>query len=342
MGVNVIEQLLRMSLTASIVILFVLIIRAFMRKLPKKFSYMLWAAVGFRLLCPVSIESKFSILNAKPAAKATEQIENSRVYTNYIRHTSPVVRMPMQEHSAAKVHGAAQNVAAPVSKAATVDIRTVMLVVWAVIAALIVGYAVYHLVRLKFKMRDAKKVEKGIYESPLVTSPFAMGLIHPGIYLPVDLPEFEREYLIEHERTHIRRGDLIFKMIAVTALAIHWFNPLVWVAFVLFCRDMEMSCDEIVLEKLGVDIRKDYSLSLVTLASRSTDHSYVVMPTSFSKSSVGKTEVKMRIKNIMSFKKSSRSVAALAGMIVIAVMLTCVLNACAPAEEKTIESTTTQ
>ena len=337
-----VEQLLRMSLTAGIVILVVILIRALMRKLPKKFSYMLWAAVGFRLLCPVSIESKFSILNAKPAAQATAKIENSRAYTNIIRHTSPAAHMHMQEHPVGQVQQVVTpDVTETAAKASSVDIHTVMMVVWAVIAALIVGYAVYHLVRLKFKMRDAKKVEKGIYESPLVTSPFAMGLIHPGIYLPVDLPEFEREYLIEHERTHIRRGDLIFKMIAVTALAIHWFNPLVWVAFVLFCRDMEMSCDEIVLEKLGVDIRKNYSLSLVTLASKSQDYSYVVMPTSFSKSSVGKTEVKMRIKNIMSFKKSSRSVAALAGMIVIAVMLTCVLNACAPVEDKIIESATT-
>ena len=342
-----VEQLIRMSLTAGIVIMVVILIRALMRKLPKKFSYMLWAAVGFRLLCPISIESRFSIFNAKPAVSATDRIENSRVYTNYIRHTSPAAHMPGAGHPVSDAHQVTQAVAAPevteaVTKTPSIDAHTVMLAIWAVIAVLIVGYAVYHLIRLKVRMRGAKQVERGIYESPLVTSPFAMGLIHPGIYLPVDLPEFEREYLIEHERTHIRRGDLIFKMIAVTALAIHWFNPLVWVAFVLFCRDMEMSCDEIVLEKLGVDIRKNYSLSLVALASKSQDYSYVVMPTSFSKSSVGKTEVKMRIKNIMSFKKSSRSVAALAGMIVIAVMLTCVLNACAPAEEKTIESTTTQ
>lgn len=340
-----VEQLLRMSLTAGIVILVVILIRFLMRKLPKKFSYMLWAAVGFRLLCPISIESKFSIFNAKPATQATAQIERSEIYTNYIRNASPVTHMHMAGQPMTQVRETAQNVTVPevteaVSKVPAVDIHTVMLIVWAVVAALIVGYAAYHLVRLKLKLRDANKIEKGIYESPLVASPFAMGLFRPGIYLPVDLPEYERSYLIEHERTHIKRGDLIFKMLAVVALAIHWFNPLVWIAFVLFCRDMEMSCDEIVLEKLGVDIRKNYSISLVTLAQKNQDYSYVVMPTSFSKSSVGKNEVKMRIKNIMGFKKSSRSVAVLAAFIVVSVMLTCVLNACAPAEEENVSETT--
>ncbi len=344
------EQIIRMSLTAAIVILVVIAIRFFMRKLPKKYTYMLWAAVGFRLLCPVSIESRFSIFSLKPASKVATKVERSEVYTNYVRSAATQRSVTQAAHAAQRTHETtAQTVAPHASQAVAVtekitapDPHTIMMIAWAVIAVIILGLAIYHLIKLKIRVRDAKQVEKGIFESSRVTSPFAMGIIRPGIYLPTDLPEYEREYLIEHERTHIKRGDLIFKAVAVAALAVHWFNPLVWIAFVLFCRDMEMSCDEIVLEKLGDGIRKNYSLSLVTLAQNSNDCSYVVMPTSFSKGSVGKSEVKMRIKNIMSFKKRSRSVAAVTSVIVVMVMITCVLNACSSPEETAPEETTAQ
>ena len=344
------EQIIRMSLTAAIVILVVIAIRFFMRKLPKKYTYILWAAVGFRLLCPVSIESRFSIFSLKPASKVATKVERSEVYTNYVRSAATQRSVTQAAHAAQRTHETtAQTVAPHASQAVAVtekitapDPHTIMMIAWAVIAVIILGLAIYHLIKLKIRVRDAKQVEKGIFESSRVTSPFAMGIIRPGIYLPTDLPEYEREYLIEHERTHIKRGDLIFKAVAVAALAVHWFNPLVWIAFVLFCRDMEMSCDEIVLEKLGDGIRKNYSLSLVTLAQNSNDCSYVVMPTSFSKGSVGKSEVKMRIKNIMSFKKRSRSVAAVTSVIVVMVMITCVLNACSSPEETAPEETTAQ
>lgn len=340
------EQLLRMSLNAGIVIIVVLLIRALMMKLPKRYSYMLWAAAGFRLLCPISIESRLSILNAKPAAKATEGVERSRIYTHYIHRSSAAERLQGRGY-VPDVHAASADAAVTnatevtsVAKTSVIDVHTVILAIWVAVAVLIIGYAVYHLIRLKIRMRDADMVEKGIYESHLVTSPFAMGLFRPGIYLPVDLPEYEREYLIEHERTHIRRGDLIFKMIAVVALALHWFNPLAWVAFVLFCRDMEMSCDEIVLEKLGAGIRKNYSLSLVTLAQKNRDYSYVVMPTAFSRSSVGKTEVRMRINNIMNFKKRSKAVAIMASLVVCCVLVTCVLNACSVSDDDDVTPAT--
>ena len=344
------EQIIRMSLTAAIVILVVIAIRFFMRKLPKKYTYMLWAAVGFRLLCPVSIESRFSIFSLKPASKVATKVERSEVYTNYVRSAATQRSVTQAAHAAQRTHETtAQTVAPHASQAVAVTEKitapaphTIMMIAWVVIAVIILGLAIYHLIKLKIRVRDAKQVEKGIFESSRVTSPFAMGIIRPGIYLPTDLPEYEREYLIEHERTHIKRGDLIFKAVAVAALAVHWFNPLVWIAFVLFCRDMEMSCDEIVLEKLGDGIRKNYSLSLVTLAQNSNDCSYVVMPTSFSKGSVGKSEVKMRIKNIMSFKKRSRSVAAVTSIIVVMVMITCVLNACSSPEETALEETTVQ
>ena len=337
-----IEQILSMSLTAGVVILVVIAIRFLMRKIPRKYIYMLWAAVGFRLLCPVSVESRFSIFNLKPAAEVTRRVQRSAVYTDYIRsgnashdmlHEAASGQIQHAARAAQTAGGHSVAEAAPAAaKAFAVDHHTVMFIIWLIIAAAILGLALYHIICLKIRLRNSRKTGKMIYESELITSPFAMGIIKPGIYLPVGLSEGEKEYLVEHERTHIRRGDLIYKMIAVAALAVHWFNPLVWIAFVLFCRDMEMSCDEIVVEKLGDGIKRNYTMSLVTMAAQSKERAYVVMPTSFSKSSVGKNEVKIRIKNIMGFRKRSRKVAVAAVMTVSAVLATCVLNAGTTAE----------
>ncbi len=337
---GLIEIVTKMSLTACIVIGVVLVIRALMKRFPRKYVYMLWAAVWFRLLCPVSIESKLSLFNLKPASEATSRVQNSRVYAQYVRSSAAErliaseghpSRVPEVSHAQAAVEAA--------SHKASIDPHMVIAAVWLIVAALILGYALFHLIRLHLRLRGARKIGRGIFESPLVDSPFAIGIFYPRIFLPTELDNGERDYLIAHERAHVRRGDLIFKALAVVAVAIHWFNPLVWISFVLFCRDMEMSCDEIVLEKMGEDIRKKYSLSLVTLASKNTDHAYVVMPTSFSKSAVGKTEVKMRIKNILSFKKSSKAMAVATVLIVCSVLATCVLNACTVSDKTEVTTT---
>ena len=178
-----------MSLTAAIVILVVIAIRFFMRKLPKKYTYMLWAAVGFRLLCPVSIESRFSIFSLKPASKVATKVERSEVYTNYVRSAATQRSVTQAAHAAQRTHETtAQTVAPHASQAVAVtekitapDPHTIMMIAWAVIAVIILGLAIYHLIKLKIRVRDAKQVEKGIFESSRVTSPFAMGIIRPGI-----------------------------------------------------------------------------------------------------------------------------------------------------------------
>lgn len=332
---GLIENIARMSLTASIVILVVLTIRALMKRFPRKYVYMIWAAVWFRLLCPVSIESRLSLFNLKPASEAASRVQNSKVYTQYVRSSAAERYLasegyPVRVPEVSDVRVAVETT----SHKASIDPHMVIAAVWLIVAAFILGYALFHLIRLTIRLRGARKIGRGLFESPLVDSPFAIGIFYPRIFLPTDLDSSEKDYLIAHERAHVRRGDLVFKALAVVALAVHWFNPLVWISFVLFCRDMEMSCDEIVLEKMGDDIRKKYSLSLVTLAGKNTDNAYVVMPTSFSKSSVGMMEVKMRIKNILNFKKSSKMMALTTVLIICSVFATCVLNACTVSEKK--------
>ena len=331
------EQLMKMSLTASIVILVVLIIRQLMRRFPRKYIYLLWMVVWFRLLCPISVGSRFSIFNIKQAAdRASEAQISASPSSRVIRRRA--LAMAYRRITAGSPAASPTEVHAAAGKASAIDPHVLMLSIWIAVAVAILGYAIFHFVRLKLRLCDAKEVDRRIYESPLVESPFVMGILRPAIYIPTDLGEDEFAYLIEHERAHIRRGDLIFKLLAVISVAIHWFNPLVWLSFILFCRDMEMGCDEIVLEKLGEGIRKDYSLSLVTLARRTDDHTYVVMPVAFGKSPAGISEVKMRIDNILHFKKRSALTAAVAGVTVIGVGLACGLNAYAEEEEPAVQT----
>ncbi len=342
-----VEQLFKMSLTAAIVIVVVLLIRFLMRKFPKKYLYLLWIPVWFRLICPVSFESKFSIFNLTHAAGKATQVHDAaadpdriignararmRIMANVKRHLAQMEPGLNPSHATE---------AAPVAdKVFGFDPKMIFTVIWVAVAALILGYAIFHIVNLKRKLRNSKQIKQGVYKTPFIDSPIAIGIVRPQIYIPTDISTDELEYLIEHERVHIKRGDLIFKMFAVIAVALHWFNPLVWVAFALFCRDMEMSCDEVVLERLGDGIRKQYSLSLVTMAEKNNDKAYLVMPTSFGKNSVGRTEVKMRIENILHFKKRSLLATAIAGITVVGVGLTCGLNAYAePGYEETEETT---
>ena len=321
-----VAQILRMSLMASIVILVVMLLRQLLRRFPKRYVYYLWTVVWFRLLCPISISSKFSIFNIKRAADRVSEAQIAAPEGTAVRRRA--VAMAYRRIASSPVVRPSSEVDPAEGK---IDI---LLMLWISVAVIILGYAVVNYVRLRFKLRNASPVDRRIYRSPLVDSPFVIGILRPVIYLPTDLGEDEAEYLIEHERAHIRRGDLIYKLFAVISVAVHWFNPLVWISFVLFCRDMEMGCDEIVLERLGVGIRKDYSRSLVSLAKRNDDRSYVVMPVAFVKGPAGISEVKMRIDNILRFKKSSALTAAVAGVTVIGVSLACGLNSYADDTEE--------
>jgi beta-lactamase regulating signal transducer with metallopeptidase domain len=159
------------------------------------------------------------------------------------------------------------------------------------------GVAVY--IRLKFKMGSAVRVEGNLYETDDIQSPFVLGILKPLIYIPLNLAEREREYIILHEQTHIRRFDHIVKFIAYFILCLHWFNPLVWIAFLFMSLDMEMSCDERVLSKIGVKFNKDYSMSLLSLAASCNIVSGSAL-------AFGEDGVKRRIKNILKFRKSSQ------------------------------------
>ena len=167
-----------------------------------------------------------------------------------------------------------------------------------------IAYGIASYLFVKQRMKGSACGEANLIEGESIQSPFVIGLIRPKIYIPAGLSQKEREYIILHERTHIRRHDHIIKFMAYFILCLHWFNPLAWAAFLLMGVDIEMSCDERVLKELGGEIKKDYSMSLLSLA---TDRVISSAPLAF-----GEDGVKKRIKNVLKFRKPSRTIVSLA------------------------------
>ena len=253
-------KLLNMSLTGAAVILAVCLLRLALRRSPKAISYALWAVVLFRLLCPVSLSSELSAFNlvsapvrgVSAAASAVEFVEPGA------EGPAPVNVPEMAEQAAAERVPAPAKGPEPAELAAWV---------WLAGALAMACWGLASYLRLRRRLVGAVPLGGGVFASDYIGTPFVLGLFRPRIYLPSSLPERERGYILLHERRHIRRLDPLFRLLGFAALCLHWFNPLVWLAFVLSGRDMEMSCDEAVLRTLGEGVRADYSVSLLRLVS---------------------------------------------------------------------------
>ncbi len=307
---------LGMSATGSLVILAVLLARLALRKAPKAFSYALWAVALFRLLCPFTLDSAFSLLpsvrmvDAAGRGGGTDQV--IQIQTGIPALNSQVngflADHPYQEGQPTETGGEPGEELAPVinQSGPVPDWRTVPAAIWLAGTAALLGYGALSLLGLRRRLAGSVPLEgeKNVRLAGHIPSPFVLGLVRPVIYLPSDLNEGERDYILLHERTHIRRFDHVTRGLAWLAAAVHWFNPLVWLAFYLAGRDMEMSCDEAVLRKMGREIRADYSASLLRL---SQGGKLPAGPLAF-----GGRGFQNRIKNILSYKKPAFWVAALA------------------------------
>ena len=294
---------LNMSLTASYVILFVIIIRLLIKKAPKFISYALWGVVAFRLIFPFSFESIFSLL---PHNTNVVPITHDIIYQQSPRINSgiEVIDSIVSESLPPSTIGASVN-----------PIQIYMEIggyiwVFGIVALLI--YSVVSVLKLERQLKSAQLIEKNIYEAENLKTPFVLGLARPKIYLPVGLNDEERSYILLHEQTHIHRKDHIIKILAFLVLSIHWFNPLVWISFMLMSTDMELSCDERVLKEINKDIKKPYANSLLSLA---TGKLFLNgSPLAF-----GEGNVKGRIKNVLNYKRPRFWVIALSVIIVTAV-----------------------
>ena len=315
-------MILNMSLTASVVILLVLLVRLALRRAPKVFSYALWAVVLFRLLCPVSVGAGFSLLGLldtpvrerESGASAVEYVRPGGAFgLNETSPAAPAGDGETPDHVIFPNSPAALDVVSPARPAAVLPL------VWLAGVGGMALYGVGSLLLLRRRLVGAVRLEGNLWLADHIQSPFVLGVLRPRIYLPSSLEEGEREYIILHERYHIRRLDHLIKLLAFGALCLHWFNPLVWLAFVLAGNDMEMSCDEAVLKRLGGDVRADYSASLLSLATGRT----IIAGTPLA---FGEGDAKGRIKNLLRWKRPKLWVAVCTGLICGLVIAACAAN----------------
>lgn len=278
---------LNMSLTASYVILLVMLIRLPLKKAPKVISYALWGVVAFRLICPFSFESILSLIpkdiNTLPIAQDMVSSDSTQFHSG-----NQIVGIEVHENLPAPTVGERVN--------SLENYIQIGIYIWIAGMILLLIYSFVSVFILKRQLKSAQLLEKNIYEAHNLKTPFVLGFFSPKIYLPNGLSPNERHYILLHEQTHIKRYDYIMKHFAFLILSLHWFNPLVWVAFVLMSKDMELSCDESVLKVMDGDTKKSYATSLLSLA---IDKSILNgSPLAF-----GEGDVKGRIKNVLNYKK---------------------------------------
>lgn len=278
-------QILNMSFTTSIVIACVLIVRMLLQKTPKVFSYALWSVVLFRLICPFSFESMFSLLPTK-----VNPISQDIVY----------MQIPKIDTGIEAISNSVNVILPTATPQVSVNPLQIWLIIggrlWLLGAAVLLIYSLVTLLRLKKHLQDATLCQDNIFTSSKIDTAFVMGVFRPKIYLPSNLNDTEQSYILLHEQTHIKRLDHIVKLMSFLVLCIHWFNPFVWIAFFLSGKDIEMSCDEAVIKRLGNEVKKDYSTSLLTLATGRRIMGCT--PLAF-----GEGDTKFRVKNVLKYKK---------------------------------------
>lgn len=299
-------KLVNMSITASYLVLAAVGVRLVFRKTPKWVLCLLWGLVALRLVCPVTLESALSLI---PSA---EPLPQEIIFTAAPRIQSGVEAVdqavnPALEQSLTPAPGASAN--------PTQIWSFVLSRLWAVGVAGMLLYALFSYLLLRRRMATAFLVEPGIKCSERVNSPFVLGLLRPMIYLPAHMEPEDRDYVIAHEKTHIRRRDHWWKPLGFLLLSVYWFNPVLWLAYILLCRDIEAACDEKVIRDLSREERQAYSRALLHCSIRRK--SIAACPLAF-----GEVGVKERIKQVMSYKKPGFWVVLLALIVCGAVAVT--------------------
>ncbi len=320
---QIFNTFLNMSITGAYIIAAVIVIRVLLRKAPKIFSYVLWCLPALRLILPFSFSSVFSIFNLFSAPTQSTEI-NSISSHSYVPQNIGMMAVPEIETGIAAADNLVNKVLPEADITASVNPMQIIMYLSSVVWIIgIIGMAVYGIISLlKIKKRTefATKLEDNVFECEKVRSPFAIGFLKPKIYLPCGMDEKSREYVILHEHTHIKRFDHITKLIAFAILALHWYNPFVWIAYSLMARDMEMSCDEKVLKSLTEQEKKNYGLTLVAIGSNK--RFLAAAPLSF-----GENGVEERVVNILKFKKPKAIAIAVCVVLCLTAGIICLTNA---------------
>lgn len=298
-------KVLNMGIAAGWLILAVIVLRTLLKRAPKAFRCVLWAFVGIRLLCPFSLETTWSLIPSGETLPSNILTGNSfRVDTGFSAVDTPVNDY-LGDHcfeggTAPAGHGG--------------RVMTALAVLWLAGAAAMLLYAVFSYLRLRKNVREAMRLRDHLWICDGVQSPFILGVVRPRIYLPSDLDEARLAPMIAHENAHLKRRDHWWKPLGFVLLSVYWFHPLVWAAYVLFCRDIELACDEKVVRNMEPDGKKAYSEALLCCSAARRMAS--VCPLAF-----GEVGVKERIRNIVKYKKAVPLLTVAAAAVCIGVVL---------------------
>ena len=296
-------KIINMSISASWLIFAVLILRLVLKKAPKWVNVLLWGIVAIRLICPFSFESALSLI---PSAETFPKKIISGPSFDVQSGITPVDNR-INDYLGDRYF---EGVTVPANNGNT--IMTILTIVWTIGILLLVAYTVISYWRLHREIDTAVRYKDNIFQSENVSSPFVLGLIKPRIYLPFKLDGQDMEHVVAHEQAHIRRKDHWWKPLGFLLLTIHWFNPLMWLAYVLLCRDIELACDEKVIKGLSNEQRADYTQALVAC---SVNHRMIAAcPLTF-----GEVGVKERVKSVMNYKKPAFWVIIIAVIICVGV-----------------------
>lgn len=302
---NLFAAILGMSMTAAIAILVLLLVGAVLKKIkaPALLRYALWAVVLFRLLVPFSFASEVSLFKLGFLQQPIQIAENI---------SEPQPRLPQQHEAILNTPAPTPPASPPANGGPTAaPPNSVPALIWLSGVMTLLGYHAISYLKLKRTLTTAICVEKNIYRSDRISSPFVCGLRHPKMYLPCSLGEKEYGYILLHEQIHIKRFDYLVKPLWLAVCCLHWFNPLAWFALFCMCEDMEQSCDEAVLQQLGDGVKLDYSRSMVVLAARRPLLSGALP-------GFGQHKTKNRVNHVLNYKKP------LLGTVVLAVAVTAI------------------
>ncbi len=289
-------KIINMSISASWLILAVLILRLVLKKAPKWVNVLLWGIVAVRLICPFSFESALSLI---PSAETFPEKAISGPSFDVQTGITPVDNR-INDYLGDRYF---EGVTVPANNGN--HMMNILSIVWTIGILLLIAYTVISYWRLHREIDTAVRYKDNLFQSENVSSPFVLGHLKPRIYLPFSLNGHDLEHVVAHEQAHIRRKDHWWKPLGFLLLTVHWFNPFVWLSYVLLCRDIELACDEKVIRELGNEQRADYTQALV--ACSINRRTIAACPLAF-----GEVGVKERVKSVMNYQKPAFGIVLLA------------------------------
>lgn len=280
-------RIINMSIQASLLVVIVVLMRLLLKKAPKWIHCLLWILVAIRLVCPFSIESAFSL--APNAEVVSTNIYEGRTD---IKSGYAVIDRPVGEYLEKQYKEAD---AIPKGND-SMDILNIVSLVWICGMIAMALYATVSYLKIKIRVKESVNQQDNIYACDYIDTPFILGIIKPHIYVPSNINSEQMESVMAHEKAHLKRMDHIWKPLGYTLLAIYWFNPFCWLAYILLCRDIEMACDEKVIKDMDLEQKKIYSKVLLSFSTPGKMTS--ACPLAF-----GEVGVKKRIKSVLNYKK---------------------------------------